>query len=198
MIAEKEQAVVCEGLVYRPNMLVIGCIDKESSCWIAKFISKLSTWEGIPLTVKVGDDIPKPHVINIFLPKSTGRSSDDLIKLLKVNNPNICMEDWKALANKEHGKGILLTIGINAVSLKQIIDQGNTLRYRFTRVRAYGHKKGLIAEETAAANQEEGTSSQAEETEDQVQELPELDLTLLQLDSESGLSPDHTDEDSNH
>lgn len=195
MTEEVQQGVNFEGLVYRPNMLVFGSVDSDTTSWLTKVIDKLDTWEGIPLTVKVGDDIPKPHVINVFLPKSIGRETEKLVKLLKVNNTNICTDDWKVLAKKEQGKGTLLTIGINAVALKQIINQGNTLRYRFTRVRVYGHKKGLATEEKAAATQEEETSSKVEEDESEVQDLPELDLTLLHLDSEPGQSPEHSDDE---
>lgn len=199
MATEKSQHVNFEGLVYRPNMLIIGSVDNDSTCWLSRLINKIAAWEGIPLTVKVGDDIPKPHVINVFLPKCTERTTEELVNLLKVSNAGICTDEWKVLARKEQGKGILLTIGVNADSIKQIIKQNNTLRFQFTRVRVYGHKKGLAEEEkaAAAASLEQEASNRVEPEEDDVQDLPELDLTPLHLDSESGLTPDHSEDSCN-
>ena len=114
MATEKTQHVNFEGLVYRPNMLIIGSGDNDTTCWLTKLINKISAWEGIPLTVKVGDDIPKPHVINVFLPKYTEHTTEELVNFFKVSNAGICTDEWKVLSRKEQGKGILLTIGVNA------------------------------------------------------------------------------------
>ena len=90
----------------------------------------VKTWKGTALDTKVGEDIPKPHVIKCYLPRSSGEETKRSVTLLGVQN-GLKIEHWKVLAHIDEGTGQVITIGIDDVSLKKISEQKQILSYRF-------------------------------------------------------------------
>ncbi|XP_043070321.1 uncharacterized protein LOC122322403 [Drosophila grimshawi] len=86
--------------------------------------SRLQSWKGVPLECKVGDDIPSPHCITLFCPRSAARSTESLLALLRNQN-RIETDTWKVISRRNEGGGALLVIGIDELSKNVIVEKGH-------------------------------------------------------------------------
>ena len=121
------------GIYFRSGHLIIDCESEETVAWIREKVPSLKTWKGTALDTRVGEDIPKPHVIKCYLPRSSGQEPQRSVTLLGVQN-GLKIEHWKVLAHRDEGTGQVITIGIDDVSLKKIAEQKQILSYRFGKV----------------------------------------------------------------
>ena len=123
------------GIFFRSGHLVIDCESEETVMWLKDRVPSMKIWKGPALDTKVGDDIPKPHIIKCFLPRSAGQETKRSLILLGTQN-GLSIEHWKVLAHRDEGTGQVLTIGIDDVSLKRITEQDQVLSYRFGKISA--------------------------------------------------------------
>ncbi|XP_014258848.1 uncharacterized protein LOC106672165 [Cimex lectularius] len=139
-----EAKIQFEGIHFRPGMMIIDCIqDGKTVQWLQEIAPKLVLSEQKKLTVRVGEDVTKPHSIVVFLPrtKKTGEEQRTLA-LVKAQNDGICAEEWKVHSMKVEGPGIVMILGISDISAETIISRGHTLNFCFGRIPVRGLKNG--------------------------------------------------------
>ncbi|KAL7743872.1 hypothetical protein ACLKA6_000276 [Drosophila palustris] len=114
-----DTAVSFVGIHFRVGHLVIDCTDQNSADWLLTVAPKLHTWKGVPLDCRMGDDIPSPHTITLYLPRSADRESGDLLVMLSNQN-KIETDAWRVISRKEEGGGALLVLGIDEMAKNNI------------------------------------------------------------------------------
>ena len=189
------------GIAFRSGFLVVDCETQNTVKWLVEAIPSLLSWEGVKLDTKVGDDIPKPHIITIFFPRSCGQDPMKSVKLIASQN-EICIDTWKILGQKDEGPGQIVTIGIDEKSLQTINEKNHVLSYRFGKINVHvkKYKTDTIPENvketqeiTGSTTQmtpqsmelEENTPHSDKEPDDSVRDSEDelLDLTVLAIDS---------------
>ncbi|KAL7742852.1 hypothetical protein ACLKA6_016220 [Drosophila palustris] len=103
---------------FRVGHLVIDCTDQNSAGWLLTVEPKLHTWKSVPLDCRMGDDIPSPHNISLYLPRSADSESDDLLE-----------------------GAAFLVLGIDEMAMNNIVARGHQLFFRFAKIPVSGLKK---------------------------------------------------------
>ncbi|XP_037939251.1 uncharacterized protein LOC119672301 [Teleopsis dalmanni] len=92
---------------------VIRCDDEYSRNFFSKAITKISeNWDGLRLKLISAAEIPSRPRARVWLPKNLG-PPDLILQQLKLQNPEIQMEDWSVLKTEEpqkHSQSYLLLI----------------------------------------------------------------------------------------
>ncbi|XP_037944397.1 uncharacterized protein LOC119677197 [Teleopsis dalmanni] len=92
---------------------VIRCDDEYSRSFLSKAITKISeNWDGLKLKLVPAAEIPSRPRARVWLPKNLG-PPDLILQQLKLQNPEILMEDWSVLKTEEpqkHSQSYLLLI----------------------------------------------------------------------------------------
>ncbi|KAL7725273.1 hypothetical protein ACLKA6_007777 [Drosophila palustris] len=88
----------------------------------------------------MGDDIPSPHTITLYLPRSADRESGDLLVMLGNQN-KIETDAWRVISRKEEGGGALLVLGIDEMAKNNIVARGHQLFFRFGKIPVSGLKR---------------------------------------------------------
>ncbi|XP_037930861.1 uncharacterized protein LOC119677158 [Teleopsis dalmanni] len=92
---------------------VIRCDDEYSRSFLSKAITKISeNWDGLKLKLVPAAEIPSRPRARVWLPKNPG-PPDLILQQLKLQNPEIQMEDWSVLKTEEpqkHSQSYLLLI----------------------------------------------------------------------------------------
>ncbi|KAM8702621.1 hypothetical protein ACLKA7_000752 [Drosophila subpalustris] len=133
-------AVSFVGIHFRVGYLVIDCTDQNSADWLLTVAPKLHSWKGVPLDCRMGDDIPSPHTITLYLPRSADRESGDLLVMLSNQN-KIETDAWRVISRKEEGGGALLVLGIDEMAKNNIVARGHQLFFRFGKIPVSGLKR---------------------------------------------------------
>ncbi|XP_065362003.1 BEACH domain-containing protein lvsA-like [Calliphora vicina] len=83
---------------------VIKCMDEFSKDFLSKCIAKISgAWEGLSLKLIPAQEIPMRPRARIWLPKMA-TDAHKLVECLKLQNPDIHMDDW-SIIRTEQGDG---------------------------------------------------------------------------------------------
>ncbi|XP_043071739.1 uncharacterized protein LOC122322798 [Drosophila grimshawi] len=127
------------GIHFRVGFLVIECFDETSADWLRTATPRLQSWKGVPLECKVGDDIPSPHCITLYCPRSADRSTESLLVLLRSQN-GIETDTWKVISRRNEGGGALLVIGIDELSRSIIVQKGHQVFFRYGTIPVSGLK----------------------------------------------------------
>ncbi|XP_043070694.1 uncharacterized protein LOC122322471 [Drosophila grimshawi] len=143
--SDGDVAVSFVGIHFRVGFLVIECSDETSADWLRIATSRLQSWKGVPLECKVGDDIPSPHCITLFCPRSAARSTESLLVLLRNQN-RIETDTWKVISRRNEGGGALLVIGIDELSKNVIVEKGHQVFFRYGTIPVSGLKKKKTGE----------------------------------------------------
>ncbi|XP_024084823.1 uncharacterized protein LOC106664175 [Cimex lectularius] len=143
-----EEYPLFEGIHFRPGMMVLDCQDGKTVQWLQEIAPKLELNKEKKLTVRVGEDVPKPHSIAVFFPRTKLGEEQRTLALVKAQNDGICAEEWKVHSVKAEGPGIVMILGIDDISAKTIMSRGHTLNFRFGRIPVRGLKKGGGEEDT--------------------------------------------------
>ncbi|EDW04833.1 GH23164 [Drosophila grimshawi] len=143
--SDGDVAVSFVGIHFRVGFLVIKCSDETSADWLRIATSRLQSWKGVPLECKVGDDIPSPHCITLFCPRSAARSTESLLVLLRNQN-RIETDTWKVISRRNEGGGALLVIGIDELSKNVIVEKGHQVFFRYGTIPVSGLKKKKTGE----------------------------------------------------
>jgi hypothetical protein len=183
-----------EGIHFRPGLLVIDCENKETAAWLKERIPSLQAWKGVALDTKSEEEIPRPHVVTIFLPRSSGDEPKKLLRTLNAQNEGLRVEEWRILASKKEGNGQVLTIGIDAASLEAIVGREHALSYRFGKVSVHEHRRATVAkgEELLPVVEQvpDGGKTEPEGKVDGEHDIPIQDLSLEEsltgLEKEAG------------
>jgi len=117
-------AVAFTGIHFRVGHIVIDCADDDSADWLMTVAPRLSSWKGVPLDVRLGDNIPSPHTITIFCPRSADRATDNLLVMLSNQN-KLETEAWRVVSRRNEGGGALLVIGIDEIAREDIVAKGH-------------------------------------------------------------------------
>ncbi|XP_043072165.1 uncharacterized protein LOC122322845 [Drosophila grimshawi] len=129
------------GIHFRVGFLVIECSDETSADWLRIATSRLQSWKGLKgHECKVGDDIPSPHCITLFCPRSAVRSTESLLVLLRNQN-RIETDTWKMISRRNEGGEALLVIGIDELSKNVIVEKGHQVFFRYGTIPVSGLKK---------------------------------------------------------
>ncbi|XP_053968662.1 uncharacterized protein LOC128870090 [Anastrepha ludens] len=119
---------------------VIKCANQYSKEFLEKSLATVSnTWEGLSLKLISASEIPRRPRVRIWLPKMELNSSE-IVQCLKLQNPEVPMEDWSAIKVEEpqqHSSAILLLI--NNESLEALGNQQFKLRFglRLAKVKVF-------------------------------------------------------------
>jgi hypothetical protein len=183
-----------EGIHFRPGLLVIDCENKETAAWLKERIPSLQAWKGVALDTKSEEEIPRPHVVTIFLPRSSGDEPKKLLRTLNAQNEGLRVEEWRILASKKEGNGQVLTIGIDAASLEAIVGREHALSYRFGKVSVHEHRRATVAKEEelrpVVEQVPDGGTTEPEGKVDGEHDIPIQDLSLEEsltgLEKEAG------------
>ncbi|KAM8702088.1 hypothetical protein ACLKA7_004949 [Drosophila subpalustris] len=135
-----DTAVSFVGIHFRVGHLVIDCTDQNSADWLLTVAPKLHSWKGVPLDCRMGDDIPSPHTITLYLPRSADRESGDLLVMLSNQN-KMETDAWRVISRKEEGGGALLVLGIDEMAKNNIVARGHQLFFRFGKIPVSGLKR---------------------------------------------------------
>lgn len=100
----------------------------------------LRTWTGIPLCVKLGDDVPLPYTFTAFCAMSANRTNEGILALLENQN-KLDTSLWKIVARRNEGGGALLTIGIDGTGREGIEALNYQLAFRFGKITVSGLRK---------------------------------------------------------
>lgn len=142
------------GIHFRQGMVLVDCENEETVNWLDQVVCSLPSWKGPKLVAKKGEDLPKPHVVTVFLPRSKGQEAGKLLKLIGNQNPDLQTDLWKVMNVKEEGHGQVLTFGIDPKSREAILAKGCSIHYRFGRVPVSGLKKTQEKPETTEVTSE--------------------------------------------
>ncbi|XP_014253507.1 uncharacterized protein LOC106668870 [Cimex lectularius] len=127
-----EAKIQFEGIHFRPGMMVLDCQDGKTVQWLQEIAPKLELNKQKKLTVRVGEDVPKPHLIVVFFPRTKlGEEQRTKEPLVKAQNDGICAEEWKVHSVKAEGPRIVMILSIDDISAETIISRGHTLNFRF-------------------------------------------------------------------
>lgn len=118
------------GIHCRTGHLVVDCEDQETANWLFKVGACLKTWTGIPLCVKLGDEVSLPYTFITFC----------LLGLLENQN-KLDTSLWKIIARRNEGGGALLTIGIEEAGREGIEALSYQLAFRFGKITVNGLRK---------------------------------------------------------
>lgn len=141
LLAKVDESINFDGIFFRSGMLQVNCNNDTTVEWVKKVAPKLSQWKGPELMTCVGDEIPRDHVITLFLPRSQGREDSALLQLLENQNKDLNIPSWKILKTKNEGEGVLMNLGIDDQSCENICKKQHKLHYRFGTIPVYGLKK---------------------------------------------------------
>lgn len=86
-------------------MVLVDCKNEHTVNWLSEAGPQLRAWKGPELLVRKGEDIPKAHTINVYLPRSKGQDTKTLLKLIKLQNSELATEFWKVMSAKKDPKG---------------------------------------------------------------------------------------------
>lgn len=176
----KEEELSFSGIHFKAGLLVVECESRATADWLCRVVPNLSTWKGIELATREGADIPKPHTVSLFLPRSAGQSVERALHLLGVQNKGLRITDWKVISLRDEGPGQLMTANIDPLSYKMIVERDFTVGFRFGRIPVRGLREPAKA--TEKEEQSEGKEAQEKEVGDSrpgIEEgLGELNLTV--------------------
>ncbi|XP_050512864.1 uncharacterized protein LOC126888559 [Diabrotica virgifera virgifera] len=141
MFAEWEHKLQFGGIHFKPGYLVVDCETPQSAEWLRLKVPQIRKWEGGELTTCKGDDIPRSHVVTVFLPRSKGLSAEKLLQLIEVQNEGLAIGRWKVLSAKEEAAGQLLRAAIDELSCAALRKNGCTIFYRFGKIPVHGIKR---------------------------------------------------------
>jgi len=136
------------GIQFRQGMVLVNCETEQTVNWLGQIVGGLPSWRGPKLVTRKGDDLPKPHVMIVFFPRSKDQAAGKLLKLVDIQNPEFQTDFWKVINSKEQGHDQVLTIGIHPKSYEAIRTKGCTIHYRFGRIPVSGLKKSQGKPET--------------------------------------------------
>lgn len=141
MMLGAESSLQFAGIHFRPGMLVVDCVDKQTADWLVGKGHQLAKWEGKELRACMGDDIPRAHVVTIFFPRSNKMSEEQLLSLVKTQNRGLNTQLWKILSSKEEASGKLISISIDEESRERILDVGGSIFFRFGKLPVHGLRR---------------------------------------------------------
>lgn len=119
-----------DGAGWYRGVKIIKCVDKYSLDWCVETVKTLEgLWVGAALEVVEWKNIPSKPSAKVVIPITL--PSDEVLELLKAQNPTIPTEDWVVLKEFQHGNK---TVG--SVLILQINKQAEDLLY---------NKKGKMA-----------------------------------------------------
>jgi len=118
--------VAFSGIHFRVGHLVIDCVDEDSTDWLSTVALRLSSWKGVLLDIRMRDNVPSPHTMTIFCPRSADRTSNNLLVILGNQN-KLETEAWRVVSRRNEGGGALLVIGIDELSREDIVARGHQL-----------------------------------------------------------------------
>ncbi|XP_024081392.1 uncharacterized protein LOC112126477 [Cimex lectularius] len=84
-----EAKIQFEGIHFRPGMMVLDCQDGKTVQWLQEIAPKLELNKHKKLTVRVGEDVPKPHSIAVFFPRTKLGEEQRTLALVKAQNDGI-------------------------------------------------------------------------------------------------------------
>lgn len=183
MVESSESGLQYTGIHFRSGLMLVDCKTAQTAEWLARTAPQLKTWKGPELDARKGDDIPKPHTISIFFPRSKEMPVEKILKLVKVQNPELPTPGWKVINSKPEGHGQVLTIGIDPKSCEIMKAGGCAINYRFGQIPVSGLKKGQQKPKPEAMEVETPTTSQR--TEKDQEEVEGMHLDLLEVHDES-------------
>ncbi|XP_055389891.1 uncharacterized protein LOC129618890 [Condylostylus longicornis] len=109
---------------------VIKCENGPSAKFLRSCVANIDKkWDGCQIDLILAKDIPKEPRARIWIPK-TDISGDKLLKVLKISNPEIPMDNWQVIKKEEpqkYSESFLLLI--NEDSLNFLDKQDNKLRF---------------------------------------------------------------------
>lgn len=126
------------GISFRPGMVLVNCKNTFTVDWLKAAVPRLKKWTGPALAVRTGDDLPKPATVTIYLPRSSGKNTEQLFRGLVTQNIGLNPQVWHVLHKKDDGKGQLFTLVIDEPSCEYIRSEGYQLHYRFGTVSVSG------------------------------------------------------------
>lgn len=154
--AEWATPLIFAGIHCRTGHLVVDCEDQETANWLFEVGACLKTWRGIPLCVKLNDDVPLPYAFNTFCPMGANRTNEGILALLQSQN-KLDTSLWKIISRRNEGGGALLTIGIDETGREGIEALNYQLAFRFGKITVSGLRKPR-----AEANPEKPSNSSEE------------------------------------
>ncbi|XP_055388402.1 uncharacterized protein LOC129616949 [Condylostylus longicornis] len=109
---------------------VIKCEDRLSGDFLSSCVAKISdTWDGSKVELIPAKEIPRRPRARIWIPKMN-IAGDKLLKVLKIANPEVPMDDWQIIKKEEpqkNSESFLLLI--NEESLQPLDRRDNRLRF---------------------------------------------------------------------
>lgn len=94
--------------------------------------------DDLQLEVRRGDNLPTTVQITAFLPWSSTRTTEQVLKILQASNP-VNSENWAVRSYTPEGKeGMLLRALIDQDERDSIRKLEGTLRYGFTKIQIHG------------------------------------------------------------
>lgn len=168
-----------EGIHFRPSMIIIDCEDAATAGWLSARVPILEAWKGVALETKMGDNIPKPHAITVYLPRSSGQETKKSVALIDAQNGGLNTKEWKVLHCKDEGTCQKIIFGIDIASLRTLGEQGNSICYRFGKIPVHIHR---TREQTAGEGGPSGEEEMQTEEAAKVAETEDLDLSLIDLE----------------
>ena len=99
-----------------------------------------------------GDEIPRPTLITIFLPKADRLSKEDILKAIKASN-DLETERWSIVREETaEGRGKTLKILIDDQQREKIAGTGYCIRFLYYQVKVYGARKPPPKNTTSKGN----------------------------------------------
>lgn len=86
-----------------------------------KAVSGLKSWEDADLKALRGVEVPKAQIFNAFFPKTAEDSNEKILKLIKVQNKRLYMNNWRILKRGTEGANTAyITLSIDDQSAKKL------------------------------------------------------------------------------
>lgn len=150
----KEIGPKFSGLSMKPGWISLNCANRETADWIKTIVPSLNL-EGLTGIMAVeGEQLPKPHIITVFLPNSRNDSVERIFSLLKTQNPGLQTDRWKTLNKADGEKGCIITVSIDDESMTNIKGKSMQLAYKFGTITVRIKAKAMANRKKQGPNKE--------------------------------------------
>ncbi|CAG9790208.1 unnamed protein product [Diatraea saccharalis] len=114
-----------EACAFKPGWLLIIVKEEYSLKWLKRKIASIKPWPEADLSLMSENELPKPKVGIVFIPKSEAESIKDALMLLEKQN-DLETGMWKILSAKDEKDGFTAALSIDEASIRIL----RTLEFR--------------------------------------------------------------------
>lgn len=112
--------------------LSVNCADKDTAEWLTTTVPNLKPWETANLKVVREDELPRPKIFFVYLPRCRNEDNEKILRRLGVQNKELRNAEWKILARKDRENDFLqLTMSVGHKTAETLKASGYKVNWLF-------------------------------------------------------------------